>query len=168
MSNRLWRGKKRYAMRLFSRFGADYVRMLRWGLTVKIGDYIGTCEGVNRKVAKIEPWWFDEGMFMRGKRSGTTFLREIMFTDTRGRTHYCPGGYCAYPQETPEQITEFFRNWTSNNGEILRNVYGSTSIADAAIARAEAIKTAISCGLPIVDSHGELLPEFELTHFSQV
>jgi hypothetical protein len=166
---KLWRGKKRLAKKMLGprAFSIDNpnrtVRLLRWAMTIKPGDYIATCEGCNRQVASIEPQWKNEGRWRRCKLNKTWFLSEVCFTDTRGRLHYCPGGGCAYPKETPEEVTQYFREWAAPGQEdSLRQWFGEEHDAlQKSLEDLEKLRAALRDGRPIVDEHGELLPEFD-------
>lgn len=161
---KLWKGKKRLAKRMLgSRLGSRF-RLLTWALTIKEGDYIATCEGCNRKVTKIEVDWRNEGIWRRSRANKTWFVDEVCFTDTRGRLHFCPGGGCAYPAETPEEVTAYFREWAFDEcaEERIRHWNGEDiERAERQIAEMNVMRVALQEGRPIVDEHGELLPEFD-------
>ncbi len=158
---KLWVGKKRLAMR---RMPAQHRRLMQWALSVKPGDYVGTCEGCNRKVAKIDfVDWVNEGTW-RGRPNKTWFVSEVSFEDTHGRLHHCPGGGCAYPPETPEAVTSYFRGWAFDKGseEFLSHWFaGQPEKIEAGLARLREFQEALRSGAPIVDEHGELLPQFD-------
>jgi len=106
----LYKGKSRLCKKLFHSFDKD---LLTWALSVKVGDYISTCEGCNRKVASIGYFWNNEGLWQRGKKNRNWFLSEVVFTDSNGRKHYCPGGGCASPKESNEMIINRFKeHWS--------------------------------------------------------
>lgn len=156
-NGRLWVGKKRLCYPLIRIFDEE---MLRWACGVKVGEYIGTCEGHNRKVAAIDPDWSNVGSWRgRGeKRLQHYFLREVVFTDTKGSWHYCPGGGCAFPAETPEQITEDKRSFYSAvlNDEI--EYYKDDLIKQQ---YAEKIMNRLTHNLPIVDEFGKIISELD-------
>lgn len=167
---KLWKGSKRLAKRLLGRRAFsinnpnNHVRLLRWALTIKEGDYIATCEGCNRKVADIEVGWNNEGFWSRSKPNNTWVVSEVGFTDTRGRIHYCPGGGCAYPAETPEEVTAYFRGWAFDGdpeGRIRHWNGNDHERTNKQIAELRVLQEALRSGRPIVDEHGELLPEFD-------
>lgn len=164
---KLWRGKKRLAKKVLGRLNSRSNTLIQWALTVKPGDYIATCEGCNRQVAKVEPSWYNVGQWLHGRPNKTYFLHEVVFTDTRGRMHPCPGGGCAYPAETPEEVTKYFREWAFETAgeDRLRQWYGeddeSADRLNHAIEQLKKFREALTSGQPIVDAHGELLPEFE-------
>lgn len=161
LSKKLYKGKKRLAKRFLR--GGDQ-RILLWALSVKPGDYIATCEGVNRKVAEVEPEWINEGWWCRSKPNKTRILREVRFTDTRGRWHHCPGGGCAYPAQTPEEVTDYWRDYAFDEREEdrIRHWYGKDEERiQKALAYQARLRGALEDGQPIVDEHGEFLPEFE-------
>jgi len=106
---RWYKGKKRLAKKLLGK----QLWLIKWALTIKPGDYIATCEGCNRKVTEVEYDWINEGLFRRGKKNKTRVICEVRFTDTNGQWHNCPGGGCAYPAETPEQVTAYFKEITT-------------------------------------------------------
>ncbi len=104
---KIFHGKKRLCKKSIRR---DW-RILNWAITVKVGDYIGTCTGTNAQVAKIEYHWANEGA-RRYKPNRSWYLDEIGFHDTKGGFHFCPGGGCAFPPESPEQILKYYQeNW---------------------------------------------------------
>lgn len=170
---KLWKGKKRLAKRMLGRraFSVEnpnnHVRLLRWAMSVKVGSYIGTCEGCNRKVADIEVDWNNEGFWSRSKANKTWFVSEVCFTDTRGRLHYCPGGGCAYPAETPEEVTAYFREWAfAEDAEGRIRHWNGESVdgierTNRQIAELHELQLALREGRPIVDVHGELLQAFD-------
>lgn len=145
---KLYRGKKRLAAKFLH---SDRQKDLEWALTIKPGDYIGTCEGCNRQVVSIRQIWRNEGQHSRGKSNKTWFLDEMVFIDTHGHLHYCPGGGCAFPAEPPQKVTDFFRGFFANPDLAISLVSKSC----------QAFRKAFQEGRPIVDVHGELLPEFE-------
>ena|SRR3990167_3926368 len=149
-----YKGKKRLAKKALS---ARHLKSIKWALSVKVGDYIGTCEGCNRKVAEINPIWDNEGKYHRRKSNRAWFIGEVEFTDTHGRFHNCPGGDCAYPKETPEHITNYFRGWCAPGNIEYANVWSQSL-------QYEKMKDAFAKNLPIVDQYGELLPEFDKYH----
>lgn len=161
LNKRLYRGKKRYAKRLYP---GRSEQLLLWALSVKPGDYIATCEGCNRQVVSKEIDRANEGHWNRNRPNKTSVIHEVVFTDTRGRWHYCPGGGCAYPAETPEQVTQYFREYILHpeaESEI-RTWYGKdTDSINKALERHHRFKDALLTGRPIVDAHGELLSEFD-------
>ncbi len=126
---KLYKGKKRICLKHLC---SEFKRLLKWALTINVGDYIATCEGCNRKVAKIEYIWYNEALW-RGKNKPNAhwWLAEVALTDTNGRYHVCPGGGCALPKETVEQIKSYFKNdWNEDVeldefGEIVKP-YGNT------------------------------------------
>lgn len=166
---RLWYGKKRLAKRLV-REGTSYTRLLRWGLTIKPGDYIATCEGTNRKVAEVEIEWKNEGRWRRGKPNKTWFLFEIVFTDTRGGWHYCPGGGCSSPAEPPEVVNRYLTNYAlqqlTPEGRQSLEEWTRPEDLPKVLERLARTEQAIKEGRPLVDEFGEILPEFDrLTYF---
>jgi len=141
-------------------------RLFKWALEVKEGDYIGTCEGCNRKVTEIEADFIDVNEFREKPHTGpeTFILYEVQFTDTNGRWHHCPGGGCAYPAKTPEQVTAYFREWAfyEKREERIRHWHGKDErAAEKVIADWQKLLKALKSDQPIVDEHGELLPEFD-------
>ena len=105
---KLWRGKKRLCKPML----CGDSKILNWALQVKVGDYIGTCLGHNRQVAKIEYLWQNEGLWRRFKKNRSWFLEEVIFQDTTGGSHACPGGGCAFPPEPVEKILRYYtENW---------------------------------------------------------
>ena len=158
---KIWRGKKRLAMKAMTR---QRRKLMEWAVSIKPGDYIATCEGCNRKVAKIDfVGWANEGD-RRRRPNKTRFVFEVAFEDTHGRLHYCPGGGCAYPAETPQQVTDYFRGWAFDPGvenHISVWLSGDKAKIDDSMARLRRLRDALTNGRPIVDEHGELLPEFD-------
>ena len=136
----LYKGKKRYVYSLVKRNWGNV--LLLWGLTVKPGDYIGTCEGFNRKVESIQYDWGDIGCWNNDKRNGNWFLYEIDFTSTSGRMHSCPGGGCAFPPETNEQIKDYW----------LRADFSDPEPSWVKL------QNSIREGMPFLDEFGEILP----------
>jgi len=159
---KLYAGKKRLAMRMLP---ALHRRLIEWALTIKPGQYIGTCDGCNRKVAKIDfVEWRNEGLWRRSRPNKTWFVAEVTFEDTHGYLHHCPGGGCAYPAETPEEVTRYFREWAfaKESEEFLAHWYvGQRDKIEAGLAKLRRFQDALRTGAPIVDEHGELLPEFD-------
>lgn len=137
-------------------------------MTIKPGDYIGTCEGTNRKVATIEIDWRDDGDWRRSKPNGTRWIHEVIFTDTNGGMHWAPGGGCAFPAEPPQKVTERIVNrarWTLNGG--LDKWYGNDKEnLEKSHKISSMILSAWEAGLPVVDAHGEILPEFDSRRYS--
>ena len=154
---KLYKGKKRLAMR---HLYASKRKVLQWALTIKPGDYVATCEGFNRKVERIEYCWANFGLWHAKGQNKTWFLDEVIFHDTSGRMHYCPGGGCAYPKETNEQITTYWRDgWVVpfTKGIVSEWFKGDEGHAEQMKRMAAAFKA----GRSIVDDFGELLPEFQ-------
>jgi len=141
----LYKGKKRYVYSRIRRNCRDWHgKVLLWGLTVKPGDYIGSCEGFNRKVESINYVWEDIGHWNNDKKNGHWFLYEIEFTSTSGRMHCCPGGGCAFPPETNEQIKEYWlrSNWSDPEPSWVK------------------IQNSIREGMSFIDEFGEILASF--------
>lgn len=132
--------------------------LLRWACSIKPGDYIATCEGTNRKVAEVLPEWCNHGLWKSDKPNSHWFLSEVRFTDTNGTWHHCPGGGCALPKETPEQVTAFqvgFAKWIlSGEAEWYKD-------DDKAKKHAELLLSYVEQGKAIVDIYGELIPELD-------
>jgi len=129
---------------------------LEWAIAIKPGDWIGTCEGCNRQVTEVEPIWVNEGRFRRGKPNKTRVVFEVRFTDNHGRWHYCPGGGCAFPPESVEKIEAYYKAWVADAKK--EDLQWDDGTFRARLARME---QAFAEGRPIVDSHGEFLPEFD-------
>lgn len=184
----LYRGNREIAIQYWrddndSSYKRRMRKLLKWALSVKVGDYIGTCEGCNRKVTEIAPEFVELEEFIDVEESGdgeshlvigssdgefkptdTEILREVQFTDTNGRWHHCPGGGCAYPAETPEQVTAFFREWAFDpkREERIRHWWGDKDQElQQALDDWQQMLAAFKAGEPIVDEHGELLPKFD-------
>lgn len=159
---KLYKGKKRLAM---SMMPARHRKLMEWALSIKPGDYIATCEGCNRKVAKIDfIEWRNEGWWNRCKPNKTWFVGEVSFEDTHGNLHHCPGGGCAYPAETPQEVTEYFRAWAFDKAseEFLFSWWGKDQdTINEGLETLRKFQEALRTGAPIVDEHGELLPEFD-------
>lgn len=155
MAIKIWRGKKRLAIKLGSH-KPDHIEMMVWAMSIKPGDYINTCGGCNRQVAEIEPRWENEGHWSRSKPNKTWVLFEVGFTDVRGQYHICPGGGCAGPKYSLDElmIEKMF-------------LYGNEQrIAEAKVGgwwdeRHDRIYQAIKSGKPIFDEFGEFLPQFD-------
>lgn len=148
---RLWYGKKRLALKFI---GWDR-KILAWAMSVKPGDFIATCEGCNRRVTEVQPKWANEGYWKRGKPNRTWIVHEVQFTDSHGRWHYCPGGGCAYPKQTPAEVTAYYRHIALDKPNIaMEKDWGWFD-------RFERIRQALRTGAPIVDEFGEFLPEFD-------
>lgn len=149
---RLWRGK--------ARLGRDayLVRNLAWTLQLKVGDYVATCEGHNRKVAELRFHWRNEGVSRRRRPNRTWYLSEVEVIDSRGRYHTCPG--CVWLKETPERVTAYFKGWIE---ELARSEAEGVEfqLGEDGAARLRAMATALDAGQPIVDEFGELLPAFD-------
>lgn len=139
-SKRLWRGKAKLARKqLFYDFS--------YFVNVKIGDYIASCEGCNRKVADVKYYWENEGYFRRLKPNRTWYLHEIEFIDTNGHSHYFPG--CVSQPETVKEINDFHLAYL----EVIKHEDRNES--DLLISKA------LENNQPIVDDFGEYLPEFD-------
>jgi|GEM_PF-6263175 len=157
---KLYRGKKRLAKRYLGKRDSE---LLRWALTIKPGDYIGTCEGSNRQVTSVEVQWSNEGVWSRGKPNRTYFLDQIRFTDTNQRWHHCPGGLCAFPAIKPEEV---HRWWTTaledriKNQEEFEKLYQPEAYPEV-ISRVLELDKAVKEGCSLVDSFGEILPQFQ-------
>jgi len=94
--SKIYKGKKRIALKGTSMWMR---KVFNWLINTKPGDYVATCEGCNRKIAKIEY------KVVRYRKHQTISGGSI--TDTNGRNHSCPGGGCALPPETPEEINAY-------------------------------------------------------------
>lgn len=155
----LWKGRKREAKRLLG--GVKRQEQLRWAMSIEPGDYIGTCDGCNRQVTDVEIGVSNAGTWLRGRAGRTEVVTEVRFTDSLGNWHFCPGGGCAYPPKTPEAVTEYFRGWAYNSEDMLRDWFGSDEKRlQHSLDRMRSMREALVSGQPIVDEHGELLPEF--------
>lgn len=152
--------------------------LLLWALDIKIGDYFASCEGCNRKITAKELVYveahqytpqpelgdYDDGRGWNFEDKETQILHEVIFTDNRGRWHHCPGGGCALPQETPEEVTAYHREWAFDDKypESAKKWHGKNAESyEKAIAGWERMQEAFRAKRPIVDEFGELLPEFE-------
>ena len=146
-----WRGKSRLAKKYYGRS-----KILDWAISINPGDWIATCEGCNRQVANIEYEWCNVGDWFKKPRDASTWvLREVIFTDTHGTTHCCPGGGCALPRESIEAIEAYQKEWADyilNNSE-----RHSKETIEAASRNNDALKN----GGSVVDKNGEYLPLFD-------
>lgn len=140
------------------------LELINWALTIKPGDYIATCEGCNRKVEEVNVWWESKTDFPHIQEyphldEKGYFIYEVEFIDTNGRIHVCPGGGCALPKETPEEVTEYFRSIVSHDSP---NSFSEEQEKEWGwCEKFEKIRKALAEGQPIVDEYGELLPEFD-------
>lgn len=155
---KLFKGKKRLALK---RINTRHREILTWALSVKPGDYVASCEGTNRKVAKVKPIWRNEGEFMRGNPNRTYFLDEVIIEDTHGRWHTIPG--CATYPETPEEVTAYQREWAIEWGTESVNSWfkDNPERLEKALGEIAKFQKAFYENRAIVDEHGELLPEFD-------
>ena len=145
--------------------------LLLWALDVRVGEYMATCEGCNRKIASKELIYVDADQYGDEdweQDDDTQILHEVTFIDSRERYHTCPGGGCAYPKETPEQVTPYFKDWAFNE-EVetgIRRWYGKeTEKLEKVIADRDRMQAAFNAGRSIVDEHGELLEEFDVKRY---
>lgn len=165
---RLFRGDKATALKYFGNRARD-AELLLWALDVKPGEYIATCEGCNRRVAESKPRYTYVHVYVEGvpETDETQVLHEVRFTDTKGKWHHCPGGGCAHPKQTPEEVTEYQSEWAFDPEypENLKEWYGTSAEAGPRIERAKAkwiqMRETLERGEPIVDNFGELLPQFD-------
>jgi len=150
---RLWRGKSRLAKKFIGRSRS----ILEWAIGISPGDWIGTCEGCNRQVKEIEYIWENEGDFRRMKKNKTWVLFEVEFFDSKGGSHYCPGGGCAFPKQSSEMIEDYYKGWIRAFED------PNTPICDDDKFRQKInlMKEAFANGKSIVDGNGEFLPEFD-------
>ena len=151
--------------------------LLLWALDIQIGEYFASCEGCNRKVTAKELMFveaheftpdldheFDDERNWNREDQETQILHEVIFTDNRGRWHHCPGGGCALPKETPEEVTAYHREWAFDDKypESAKTWHGkNVESYEKAIAGWKRMQEALRAKRPIVDEFGELLPEFE-------
>jgi hypothetical protein len=156
---RLWTGKSRLGKKIVGR----YRKILEWAVTIEPGDWIATCEGCNRQVTDIEIYWINEGLsrttrnYEAGHRKNKTWaVEEVRFTDTRNRWHSAPGGGCAFPKETNEQIEAYYKAWIKQAKQ--DKLMWDDEKFHARLAKME---QAFASGLSIVDENGQFLPEFD-------
>lgn len=161
---KLWYGKSRLAK---SYMGYSK-NILEWAITIRPSDWIATCEGCNRQVAKIEYKWSNVGessgklrdnKWVRGRRNGTWVLHEVWFTDTRGGFHCCPGGGCALPKESIQEIEEYHKSWIKGLDDYNSDYMPWSS--PKFVAQLKRMKEVFDSGGTIVDENGEFLPEFD-------
>ncbi len=104
---KLYKGKKRLAKYFLPPWKQ---RILKWALSLKVGDTIGTCEGRNRTIKEIQIEWANEGKWRRGRPNKTWALADVIFTDENGRWHHCPGGGCVSEPYTEKELKEMWPN----------------------------------------------------------
>lgn len=111
-------------MRLYHRVGQlTYKRLfshhdrafLRWVLSLKPGDIIGACTGLNHVVAEIKP-------MPQSWRNGW-FISEVRVTDDQGRWHWAPGVGHTFYVVAPD----LWRVW-ANRGRGWRNAWKNRKV----------------------------------------
>jgi hypothetical protein len=108
---------------------------LNYARLLKPGDLVSTCEGVNRRVEKIEPDWQNwKNCFANTAKSySNDFVyfkhgRFVIDFDVYSTGGVCSACHCCtFPTETREQIIEFFSTFYRDEENIPQNI-GSTYI----------------------------------------
>lgn len=132
-----YKGKKRICLK---RLNKTYQRRLERFLQYKIGDYISTCEGFNRQIAKIELEWQP---IRPGSRN--LYLSDIVFWDSNGGCHWVSGPGCVEKAETNDEIIQSWMEWIDYHGDYVFGDY------------ARKLKTAIGASQPVLTEFGEPL-----------
>lgn len=121
---------------------------LKWLLSLRTGDYIGSCSGYNVKIAKIEYHWRYPHARVSGRRIDQLVLDDILFVDDTGRHHYASGPGCVARPYTMAVILAGIEEWFSE-----ANVIAGWVSKD----RLEIVQKRFAEGLPFVDERGALL-----------
>lgn len=121
---------------------------LKWLLSLRLGDYIGSCSGYNVKIAKVEYHWNYPHARVSGRRLNQLVLDDILFVDDTGRHHYASGPGCVDRPYSLEQIHAGIKGWFSEENIALGWVSRD---------RFEIVQKRFAEGLPFVDEHGVLL-----------
>ena len=130
---------------------------IKWGLSLKVGDYINGCSGFNAKIVEIIPQKCPIG-------SGW-FIGDIDF-------QFENGGYCSLlncgvePSLSREQIEKNhleYLDWWLTNKDGAANWYQGLDNPKYQIEIQSLMKTweALKAGVHICNEQGELLKEFE-------
>lgn len=144
---KFWLGKKRVACKAAPKL---WQQRLSWGLSFKINDYIGTCEGCNRKIIKIEYVWSNYGDSTNsGKGNHNYWISDIVYTVSGGMKHYLKGSNCVRENYSISEIVKYFSSIDNrNNIQLIKD-------------QIELIQVALKNKMQITDQFGELLPEYE-------
>ena len=120
---------------------------MRWGLSLKVGDYIAACTGYNHVITKIEYFYSRVGRKSR-------YIDEILITDDRGRWHYldCSGG-CVQKAESVDQIIQYWLSWGSGLDDLEKNGWDPKGMT-------RTIVQDLKEGKRVFSEHGELLPRY--------
>jgi hypothetical protein len=99
-------------------FGRHDRELFKWLLSLKPGDVIGACTGVNHIVKEIVP--------TRLPHRNGWFIYDIRVTDDQGQWHWAPGGGCVCRPYSRDEVLKFAaecaawdvdtHGWTSPEG----------------------------------------------------
>lgn len=137
---KLYRGKWKYAR---WHYKGGTLRLFKWALALKPGDYFAACIGYNLKIEKIQISWDNDGEWRYERMNRHWFIDDIALYSAGGYVHYVNSRGCALPAESIETIMENHRMWAEEYGDEMPK-----------------IKAALDAGIPILDEHGTLLPGF--------
>ena len=153
---KLWRGKKRIALKWLASWEKP---QLEWAINIKPGDWIGTCNGCNRQVVDIQYRWYSSRCYNPcGTNIKTQIISEVRFEDTNGRWHYCPGGGCAFPVESIDEIESYYKGWIKLAKKDTSALCWDDGKFESELKRMEKI---FNAGDSILDNNGQFLPEFD-------
>lgn len=133
---KIYKGRKRIAKKKLDKYDWKWINFFA---QLKVGDWIHTCEGFNRRIESIEYDWARIG-------PKTSVIYDIVFTDSNNRCHFVSGAGCVFPKVSNQEIIDYWMdNWL--------NTEDSWGFADYA----KRMKEALDKGLPVLSENGEPL-----------
>lgn len=146
---KIYRGKIRLAK---AAIGNKNFREITEACSLKIGDYIGTCEGFNRKIHKIEYSWMNLNQELGHKPGRTEVIYEVNFVDRNGGMHFFPSPGCVNAPKKPEDIQRWFNGFINS---------GHMGLCGFSVKIEREMRNALESNQLITDSFGEILPKFD-------
>jgi hypothetical protein len=116
-------------------------RLLAWLLSLKPGDIIGACTGLNHRVVSVEPI---QSAFRNG-----WLISEVKVVDDQGRWHWAPGGGCVHQPYSRAEVLKLVQ-WCAAD----RSQDAGGWSNDEQRVWWQAMLDAETSGSPMLDEHG--------------
>ena len=99
--HKFWKGKKRLACKAMPK---AWTERLNWGLSLKVGDIVGTCEGSNRQIEDIKYVWSNYGS------SSNSWVSDVLIFDRNHNKHYLKIDNCLSLAYSLNQVVNYYEN----------------------------------------------------------
>lgn len=139
--HKFWKGKKRLACKAMPK---AWTERLNWGLSLKVGDIVGTCEGSNRQIEDIKYVWSNYGS------SSNSWVSDVLIFDRNHNKHYLKIDNCLSLAYSLNQVVNYYENLNIE----------CVSFDDKD--KITLIKAAIKNNVSFLDDNGELLYKFDI------